>query len=453
VSASSSTAELPLPAPAGPPAALPRLLAGIHDDRPLTLSEHLARHGELPPAGGGGRSRSRARARELIEEVEASGLRGCGGGGFPTATKLRSVADSRGRAVVVVNAVEAEPPSTKDRTLLQLAPHLVLDGAILAAEALRADEVIVATGEHAGGSAAATYAAIEERAADGRHGRVALTLAGVKGGYVAGQESALISGLEGREALPTFTPPLPFEHGLRKRPTLVNNAETLAHVALIARHGARWFRSLGTDAHPGSALVTLGGPVVYPGVYEIEAGASLSSLIDAAGGTTRGVRGVLTGGYAGSWAPASAISELVLSRDGLAAAGASFGAGILLLLSADTCPVAETVRLSRWLAAQSARQCGPCIHGLSAIAEAVAGVASGEHRDASERRLRTLFALTSGRGACAHPDGAVRVIASSLRVFADEFEDHRLNGPCERCSHAGELPLPQRAAPGLEVWP
>ena len=287
MSVSSSTAELQLPAPAGPPAALPRLLAGIHDDRPLTLSEHLARHGELPPAGGGGRSRSRARARELIEEVEASGLRGCGGGGFPTATKLRSVADARGRAVVVVNAVEAEPPSTKDRTLLQLAPHLVLDGAILAAEALRADEVIVATGEHAGGSAAAAYAAIEERAADGRHGRVALTLAGVKGGYVAGQESALISGLEGREALPTFTPPLPFEHGLRKRPTLVNNAETLAHVALIARHGARWFRSLGTDAHPGSALVTLGGPVVYPGVYEIEAGASLSSLIDAAGGTTR----------------------------------------------------------------------------------------------------------------------------------------------------------------------
>ncbi|HTY97869.1 MAG TPA: NADH-ubiquinone oxidoreductase-F iron-sulfur binding region domain-containing protein [Solirubrobacteraceae bacterium] len=451
MSASSPTAELPVPTSADPPAALPRLLAGIHGERPLTLSEHLDQHGEAPPAGGGGRSRSRARARELIEEVEASGLRGCGGGGFPTAVKLRSVAAARGRAVVVVNAVEAEPPSTKDRTLLQLAPHLVLDGAILAAEALRADEVVVATGEHAGGSSAAAYAAIEERAAVGGHGRVALTLAAVKGGYVAGQESALISGLEGREALPTFTPPLPFERGLHKRPTLVNNAETLAHLALIARHGARWFRTLGTEAHPGSALVTLSGPVVYPGVYEIEAGSSLSSLIDAAGGTTRGVRGALTGGYAGSWVPASAITELVLSRDGLPAAGGSFGAGIVLLLSDDACPVAETVRLSRWLAGQSARQCGPCVHGLPAIADALAALASGEHRDGSERRLRTLFGLASGRGACAHPDGAVRVIASALRAFTEDFEDHRLNGPCERCSRAGELPLPPRPGPSREA--
>ncbi len=446
MSASPSTAELQAPAPAGPPAALPRLLAGIHDERPLTLAEHLALHGELPPAGGGGRSRSRARARELLEEVETSGLRGCGGGGFPTATKLRAVAGAHGRAVVVVNAVEAEPPSLKDRTLLRLAPHLVLDGAIVAAEALRADEVIVAIGEHAGASAAAAYAAIEERGADGRDSRVALTLASVGGGYVSGQESALISGLEGREALPTFTPPLPFERGLRKRPTLVNNAETLAHVALIARHGARWFRSVGTEAHPGSALVTLAGPVAYPGVYEIEAGASLSSLIDAAGGTTGGVRGVLTGGYAGAWAPAAAIGELVLSRDALAAAGGSFGAGIVLLLSAETCPVAETVRLARWLAQQSARQCGPCLHGLSAIAEAVASLAAGDPQHSSERRLRTLYALTSGRGACAHPDGAVRVIASSLRAFAVEFEDHRRSGPCERCRDASELPLPHRGA-------
>jgi NADH:ubiquinone oxidoreductase subunit F (NADH-binding) len=102
------------------------------------------------------------------------------------------------------------------------------------------------------------------------------------------------------------------------------------------------------------------------------------------------------------------------------------------------------VRLAYWLAQQSARQCGPCIHGLSAIADAVAAIASGDRTDAADRRLRTLYALTSGRGACAHPDGAVRVIASSLRVFAEDFEDHRLNGPCERCSLAGELPLPLR---------
>jgi NADH:ubiquinone oxidoreductase subunit F (NADH-binding) len=444
MSSSTPTTELHLAPPDGAVATLPRLLAGVHDERALTLSEHLAVHGELPLGGGGRRSRSRTRARRLIEEVEASGLCGCGGGGFPTAAKMRSVAGARGRPVVVVNAVEAEPPSFKDRTLLELAPHLVLDGAVLAAEALRADEAIVAIGEHAGGSAASAYAAIEERSRGGEHAGVSLTLASVGGGYVSGQESALISGLEGREALPTFAPPLPFERGLRKRPTLVNNAETLAHLALIARHGGNWFRRLGTEAHPGSALVTLSGPVAYPGVYEIEAGASLSSLIDAAGGATTGVHGVLTGGYAGSWAPATAIGDLLLSRDQLAAEGGAFGAGIVLLLSAETCPVAETARLARWLAQQSARQCGPCVHGLGAIADAVEAIAAGTREQPSERRLQTLGALTAGRGACAHPDGAVRVITSALRAFAADFEDHRRAGPCERCHSASELPLPHR---------
>jgi len=446
MSSSVTTAELYPAPPDGAVAGLPRLLAGVHEQCALTLTEHLSVHGQLPLVGGGGRSRSRSRAAKLFEEVEGSGLCGCGGGGFPTATKLRSVAGARGRPVVVVNAVEAEPPSSKDRTLLELAPHLVLDGAVLAAEALRADEAIVAVGEHAGASAASVYAAIEERTGRGEYGRIGLTLVSVGGGYVTGQESALIAGLEGREALPTFTPPLPFERGLRRRPTLVNNAETLAHLALIGRLGARWYRGLGTSAHPGSALVTLSGPVAYPGVYEIEAGASLCSLIDAAGGTTTGVRGVLTGGYAGSWAPAAAIDELELSRDRLAAAGGAFGAGIVLLLSSETCPVAETARLARWLAGQSARQCGPCMFGLDAIAEAISGIAAGAREQASDRRLQTLAALTAGRGACAHPDGAVRVIASALRAFAADFEDHRRAGPCELCASADELPLPLRAA-------
>ena len=263
---------------------------------------------------------------------------------------------------------------------------------------------------------------------------------------MAGQESALISGLEGREALPTFTPPLPFERGPQRRPTLVNNAETLAHLALIARHGAGWFRALGTPAHPGSALVTLSGPVAYPGVYEIEAGASAVLADRGRRRRHRGhCRGVLTGGYAGTWSPGAAIDELLLSRDQIAGAGGSFGAGIVLLLSVETCPVAETARLARWLAQQSARQCGPCLHGLGAIADAVEGIAAGDREQASERRLQTLASLTAGRGACAHPDGAVRVIASALRAFADDFEDHRRAGPCELCRHAHELPLPQRA--------
>jgi len=445
VSTQSPTSERrPRGAPA-PPVALPRLLAGVGDDGPLSLVAHLAKHGPAPRIRGGGRSRGRGRARALIEEIEHAGLLGCGGAAFPTARKMRAVAGARGRAIVLVNAVEAEPPSLKDRTLLEVNPHLLLDGAVLAAEAVGAEEALLAVGEHAGSAAASAYGAIEERAREGQESPVTLTLASVAGGYVAGQETALINALEGRPALPGFTPPMPSERGLRRRPTLVNNAETLANVALIARHGAPWFRSLGTPSHPGSALVTLMGPLAYPGVYEIENGSSMSSLIEAAGGTTAPVRGVLTGGYAGTWLAPSAIGELELSREHLAAYGASFGAGAVTLLSDAACPVAEVARLARWMADESAGQCGPCLHGLDGLADAVASLAAGRPHPQARRRMQTLATLTDRRGACAHPDGSVRLIMSALKAFGADFDDHAREGPCERCRRRPELPLPVRS--------
>ncbi len=158
---------------------------------------------------------------------------------------------------------------------------------------------------------------------------------------------------------------------------MINNAETLAQLALIARHGPRWFRALGTSADPGSALVTLSGAVAHPGVYEIEHGAPLPALIEAAGGSTSALRAVLLGGYGGAWVAAGAIPELALANEQLAARGASLGAGVVVLLSERACPVAEVARVTRWLAAQSAGQCGPCVHGLDAIAGAIEEVAHG----------------------------------------------------------------------------
>jgi NADH:ubiquinone oxidoreductase subunit F (NADH-binding) len=428
-----------------PPPALPRLLAGLQDDSPLSFAQHVDQHGPAPLVRTGSRSRARGRARVLIDEIERAGLMGCGGAAFPTGRKMRAVSASRGRPIVVVNGVEAEPPSLKDRTLLELAPHLVLDGAVLAAEALGADTAVIAVGEHAGSAASSTYRAIEERARE-RDG-VTLTLASVGGGYVAGQETAVIGALEGRAAIPAFTPPMPFERGLKRRPTLINNVETLANVALIARHGADWFRTLGTPAHPGSALVTVMGPLTYPGVYEIENGATLSSLIEAAGGATNGISGLLTGGYAGTWLPPGALHELVLSREHLAAYGASFGAGAVTLLSSAACPVAEVTRLARWMADESAFQCGPCTHGLDALAEGIAALAAGHPERQAYRRLETLASLTARRGACAHPDGSVRVVLSALEAFAGEFDQHARSGPCRLCARAPELPLPSRRDP------
>ena len=397
-----------------PAAALPRLLAGIPARGAMTLADHLAVHGEMPLTDARRRRHAREQAAALIDEVARAGLLGHGGAAFPVATKMRAVASQKRRAIVVVNAAEGEPASLKDRTLLEIVPHLVLDGGVLAARAVGADEVIVCACESAHAGIEAAARAIAER--DEHTPRV--RLATVPSHYVAGQESALVNHLNGAPARPTFTPPMPFEQGVARRPTLVNNAETLAHLALIARHGASWFRQLGTPTQPGSALVTLSGPVARPGVYEIEHGASLCSLITAAGGPTAGLRGVLVGGYAGSWIGAEHLHGLALSNEHLAPHGATLGAGVVLLLSEHACPVAETARLARWLAGQSARQCGPCVHGLDALAASVAQIAAGGAHARAAQRIDRLASLVARRGACGHPDGAVNLILSALEAFA-----------------------------------
>ncbi|HTZ63614.1 MAG TPA: NADH-ubiquinone oxidoreductase-F iron-sulfur binding region domain-containing protein [Solirubrobacteraceae bacterium] len=419
------------------PALLPRLLRGLHGQGQMSLEEHLSVHGQVATA----RARRRRQESPLIATVEQAGLRGCGGAGFPTATKLRAVAGARGRAIVVVNAAEGEPASRKDRTLMELLPHLVLDGAELAAQAVGADEIIVCVCETVPASQQSAVTAIDERR---RHAgaRVRTHLSLVPGHYVAGQESALVNYLGGGAAVPTFTPPLPFERGVRRRPTLVSNAETLAHLALIARHGPEWFRQLGTPSQPGSALVTLSGPVSQPGVYEIEHGASLTSLVDAAGGITSPPRALLVGGYGGSWIGGELLPGVVLSDEHLAAHGATLGAGVLALLSADACAVAETARVARWLADQSSGQCGPCVYGLDAIATGVEELASGVRTGAAAQRVTRLAGLVRRRGACGHPDGAARFVTSALETFAPEFSEHAHNGPCEACTRYSELPLP-----------
>ncbi len=336
---------------------LPRLLAGVAEGGRLDLEAHLQVHGPSPldggPAGAG-----------LIEEVERAGLRGRGGAGYPTAVKMHAVAGARGRGrTVVVNAVEREPASSKDAALLELAPHLVLDGAALAARAVGARRAIVCV-DDGGETAAAVDAAISERR--GLKGDTSLSLAEIPGGFVSGQESALVSHLNGGAAKPTFTPPRVFERGVGGRPTLVDNAETLAHLALIARHGADWFRAVGTPGHPGSTLVTLAGPVAAPGVYEIEHGATLRSLLDAAGGELEAPRAILVGGYAGTWIDGREASGMTIDDGWLAAHSASTGAGVVAVLGERRCGVAETVRIARWLADESAGQCGPCVFGLGA---------------------------------------------------------------------------------------
>lgn len=417
--------------------ALPRLLAGLPASGAMSLDHHRATHGELPALP----RRRGDLAVALIAEIERSGLQGRGGAAFPTATKLRAVLAARGRPIVLVNGCEGEPTSDKDRFLLERLPHLVLDGAMLAAHAVDASTVLIGIDERDTRAVRSVDRALRERA-DSHHAEPRARLVPVPSGYVSGQESALVNFVNGGAPTPTMAIPPVFERGVKGRPTLVNNVETLAHVALIARHGAAWFRALGASGAPGSTLVTIGGAVRRPGIFEIDPRASIQSLVSAAGGATEELRAFLVGGYAGSWIPAEVGGTVRLSRDELAGDGAPLGAGIVFALPMSACPVSEVADVARWLSTQSAGQCGPCIHGLDAIATALAQVREGAGVQGTLDRIRRWASLASGRGACAHPDGAARFITSATDVFAAELAEHASRGMCAACFGRHLLPVP-----------
>jgi NADH:ubiquinone oxidoreductase subunit F (NADH-binding) len=411
------------PASATPaPAELPRVLSGVRSDgRTVSLREHLDRRGGLSL-----RSR-RGADTGLIDLTEASGLQGRGGGAFPAGRKMRAVAGGRRTPVVVVNGAEGEPVSSKDEVLLAYDPHLVLDGAAVAAAAVGARDAFVVVGDGSGLAFAAAQNAIEERG-QRRIDKVSFRLVRAPDRFVAGEETALVNLLNGGPATPTFTPPRPYERGVRGVPTLVQNVETLAHLALIARYGSDWFRAVGTRDEPGSALVTLGGTVRRPGVYEIPLGLPFAELLDWAGGALAPVSAYLVGGYFGTWIDADRAGSLRLLDADLRTVGASLGARAIFVLPETACGIVETARVARYLADESARQCGPCVRGLDAIARALAQIARADGRPGDAHLERWLDDVT-GRGACRHPDGAARLVESALRVFARERDLHA-RGAC-----------------------
>jgi NADH:ubiquinone oxidoreductase subunit F (NADH-binding) len=410
---------------------LPRLLQGV-TAAPMPYERHLQVHGE-PCRGVPG--------EELLAQLERSGLRGRGGGSFPMVAKLQAVRRARRPAILLVNGCEGEPMSAKDRLLLSCLPHLVIDGALAVARAIGADELLFAVDELHVRAGEAVQWALTQRP-ELRRARALPEIVWAPSGYVTGQESALVRWCNDGVAKPTAVPPRVTERGIDGRPTLVANVETLAHVALIARHGGDWFRRLGTAEDPGSALITLTGSVRRPGVYEIALGSSLGSLLAAAGDGDEPARAFLVGGYAGAWIDAADVSRTRLGRPELAELGARLGAGIVIALPQSACPVAETTRVADWLAEQSAGQCGPCVNGLAAIADELADVRAGSAGSEALVKLQRWGGLVSGRGACAHPDGAAAFVSSALRVFAAEFLDHLRHGPCDACDRPPVLTVP-----------
>jgi NADH:ubiquinone oxidoreductase subunit F (NADH-binding) len=357
--------------------------------------------------------------RWLVEAARTASLLGRGGAAFPVAAKLAAV--GRGTSVLV-NGSEGEPANWKDRVLMRCVPGLVVDGALLVAGALRSREVVLAVAD--GPSATALHTAVQQRGAGSR-----VRVEHADNGFVGGEVQALVNGLNGRDAVPNGRRMLPSDRGLGGRSTFASNVETFAQLALLATLGPEEFARVGTAAEPGTTLATVHTAERGTSVVEVAHGTPLASLV----GST--ATPVLVGGYHGTWTTAA---DLVVERPALRAAGVGWGAGVVATLPPTTCPIGEIARVAQWLAGESAGQCGPCVFGLSSIARDLVTLARGRRLDVTALRRR--LGLVEGRGACSHPDGSVRFIATGLQAYADDLARHEHGSGCGR-PVLGTLPL------------
>lgn len=366
------------------------------------LATHLERRGPRPRAIG------RAGVA-LIDRLEDSSLTGRGGAHVPSHLKWRAARAGAPGGIVVVNGAEGEPASAKDAALLQLRPHLVLDGAALAAEAIDAREVVVWLHASAHGTRSSVEAAIGERRRAGDEVPMRVELA--PDAYVSGESSSVIRALQGGLPLPQFSRD-------RARPwgdgpaILVHNAETHARVAQIGRGATGPMPSLLTITESSRPLQISRRIVVEVG-SDVDLGGVLAWL------RMPEPQAILLGGYSGTWVDWADARGLILAPDALADRSLSLGAGVVYLLPHGRDGAREAAAILGFLASQSAGQCGPCIFGLPELAESMHDWArSRRRRRRAERRLDSLRELLPGRGACRHPDGALRMAFSAREVFA-----------------------------------
>ncbi len=385
-----------------------------------TLAEHL-------DAGGG---RGLARARELgsdaiCDELEAAGLRGRGGAGFPTARKWRGVAttarEGGGTVTLVANAAEGEPGTYKDRTLIEQQPYAFLEGICIALEATGAATAHIGIKEKFTTPVSRLTGALEEiRAAGWEHAERIEVVTGPDA-YLFGEESAMLEVIEGDLPMPRIVKP--FEAGLaasttEANPTVVNNVETLTHVAAILAHGADWFREAGTEDSPGTMLFTVVGDVPSPGVYELALGTPLRTLLaDVAG--AEDVKAVYSG--VSNAVITEAMLDTPLCFDRMREAGSGLGSGGFVVYDHSRSIVDVLSVLVRFLAVESCGQCNACKLGNTAMSELLAKVQRG---DAEQTDLESLLRWThtvTDQNRCYLPVGSQIMVGSTVEAFVDEF--------------------------------
>jgi NADH-quinone oxidoreductase subunit F len=425
------------------PALSPQIrILGAGEHRLLTDIGHvelsdLASYRDHGGYAGLERAVTRLSPEEAILEIEAAGLRGRGGSGFPTAAKWRSARDeAEPRKIVVANLMGADPTALGDRVLAEATPHQVIEGLLIAAYAVGASEAVIAVRRDWTLAIERLRSAVRE-ATDahlagylilGTDTSIQLSVWEGSGAYVAGEETALIHALQGDRGMPLIRPPYPAQRGLWGAPTVVQNGETLAHAAWILSHSAEAFASVGTDRSHGTKLVTVMGKVAEAGVIEVPFGMPLVELLQVVGGTG-GTKALFVGGPGGGAIDAGSL-DIRFDYESLEAAGAIVGSGSVLVTDTSTCMV-DTARFFLDFSAREA--CGkavPCRIGTRRLVEALDRILAATPRPNDFVLLRELSRKVSDTSLCRLEQLAPGPMLTTLDHFPDEYRAHAERGVC-----------------------
>ena len=394
-------------------------LEGLEAYRSRGGYEAAGRLGELSP-------------QEVIARVEASGLRGRGGAGFPAGRKLALTLECpETPRYVVMNGGEDEPGSHKDRVLMENVPHLLLEGIVLAAYAVQAEKAYLYINR---GYEAATHAletAMGEAREAGYWGEdiagsgfgVDLVTVAAPSNYVAGEDTAALEVIEGKDPLPRQKPPFPVTAGLFGKPSLVNNVETLANLAPIVARGPDWFRSFGTGESPGTMIFSLGDEMERPGVYELPLGTPLRHLVEECGGGLKDgkrIKAILPGGPSSGFLRPDSL-DVPLDHDSLREAGSSIGCGVVKVLTEDDSVLDEVARIADFFARESCGQCPACRMETNMLVALLKKVQDGQGNDALVEQFGKVIAFNKGKGFCSLINMPGPPIESALRLFPEEF--------------------------------
>jgi NADH-quinone oxidoreductase subunit F len=401
---------------------------------------------------GGYEALSKARhmaPEEVIDAIIASGLTGRGGAGFPSGVKWRTAAQALGVPVVVINGDESEPGSFKDRELMEKLPHRIIEGALIAAHAVEASQIILFIRGEYEHAYERLQTALQETQAAGLIGLDmvdGITLHKSAGAYICGEETALIAALEGERPMPRSKPPFPAVSGLNGRPTVVNNVETVANLPAIIGNGPEWFRLLGMPDTPGTRVFSLSGNVRHPGNYECQLGLPLIDLIENLGGGVPGNRSIKAVIPGGTSSPMLTGSQLAvrLEPKSLSRAGSMLGTASVIVYDDSNCMVDVAANMAMFYRDESCGKCTPCREGTFLMHEILTRIESGKGNAGDLNRLEKICHYIPGESVCAFGDAAVAPVAATLHHFHDEYQAHIALGHC---------PLPRRFEVAGQCFP